>query len=143
MYAVASRMAWPDVPQAELWNHALYSINHSGNTTSADTRHHDASTAVGEQALLKIKDACASLLPELACGYVEYAGLRLPRLSRSVPGQRRAFSSPRLRGARTHECRGATALARSLACAHLQNPDMCASAVSCWNAPGCTMALRR
>ena len=66
MYRAASRMAWPDVPQAELWSNALYSVNRISNSSSGAG---DEPAATGRAHLLvKLKDACESLLPDVACG---------------------------------------------------------------------------
>lgn len=54
MFQVASRMSWPQVPQAELWSHAMYSINHNASAAHST--------------LVTLKNACEPLLPQLACG---------------------------------------------------------------------------
>jgi hypothetical protein len=58
MRAVASRMAWPDIPQAALWNHTTnHQPNGSSNGDHLARRQH-----------LKLQDQCAMHLSELACG---------------------------------------------------------------------------
>ena len=62
LYDVAGRMAWPRVPQAELWAETIYS--HVSNRSSDG----HAATLSGAHTALPLNQVCGALQAELACG---------------------------------------------------------------------------